>query len=79
MVTTSLFFTRSLTLIVVAVENGIQDEQSLLRDLNKAWIGFSSIGDIKTVATGNWGCGVFGTNNFCYVLKLVLFKTFHFC
>lgn len=30
-----------------------------MRELNKAYIGYSFFEEVKTVATGNWGCGVF--------------------
>ncbi|CAK1549263.1 unnamed protein product [Leptosia nina] len=41
-------------------------KQAILRDLNKAWVGFSSYTvpephlQYPGVATGNWGCGAFG-------------------
>jgi len=37
-------------------------EAHILRDLNKAYAGFSAPHTPSTVATGNWGCGVFGGN-----------------
>ena len=45
-------------------------KQSILRELNKAYCGFShlvtgddaSTGTCVSVATGNWGCGAFGGN-----------------
>lgn len=32
----------------------------ILRDLTKAWAGFDAPGTPTELATGNWGCGVFG-------------------
>ena len=32
----------------------------MLRELNKACIGFRHFQEVPTIATGNWGCGVFG-------------------
>lgn len=33
--------------------------QIIMRELNKAYVGYSFFEEVKTVATGNWGCGVF--------------------
>eukprot|EP01128_Nolandella_sp_AFSM9_P009774 TRINITY_DN640_c4_g1_i2.p1 TRINITY_DN640_c4_g1~~TRINITY_DN640_c4_g1_i2.p1 ORF type:complete len:517 (-),score=93.29 TRINITY_DN640_c4_g1_i2:76-1626(-) len=43
-----------------ARHGGIRDEPSLLRDLNKAYVGFSCETYGKAIATGHWGCGAFG-------------------
>ncbi len=36
------------------------DSSLIQRDLTKAWAGFDEPGTPEVVATGNWGCGVFG-------------------
>ena len=47
--------------------NNIQ--QNIMRDIHKAYVGFNLINfetekdTNKTIATGNWGCGVFGGNH----------------
>ncbi|MEC7987131.1 MAG: poly(ADP-ribose) glycohydrolase [Myxococcota bacterium] len=44
-------------------------EVDILRDVNKAYIAFGAPFGPRIVATGNWGCGVFGGNP---ALKLLL-------
>eukprot|EP00727_Mastigamoeba_balamuthi_P013726 m51a1_g8977 hypothetical protein (575) ;mRNA; r:35907-38167 len=38
------------------------DDAMIHRELDKAYIGFTCTGPRKPIATGNWGCGVFGGN-----------------
>ena len=44
-------------------------QQNIMRDIHKAYVGFNLINfeteknTDKTIATGNWGCGVFGGNH----------------
>lgn len=40
----------------------------MLRDLNKCYAGFCAQETPQTIATGNWGCGVFGGNAECKAL-----------
>ncbi|KAH3743654.1 Poly (ADP-ribose) glycohydrolase (PARG) [Pelomyxa schiedti] len=73
-----------------AVTSGQFDDDLLIRDLNKAYIGFSGIPGstppAQTITTGGWGCGAFGGNVFLKFLqqwmaiseahKVMLFSTF---
>lgn len=42
--------------------------ESVTRDLNKAWLGFTSCRG-RRVSTGHWGCGVFGGNRVAKFLQ----------
>ena len=47
----------------------IRNQENIMRDIHKAYVGFNLINfetetnSNKTIATGNWGCGVFGGNH----------------
>jgi len=41
----------------------------ILRELNKAYIGFQMFPEVLSIATGNWGCGAFGGD---FQLKFLL-------
>ena len=42
----------------------------ILRDINKAFCGFSLAGEeMDGIASGKWGCGVFGGNPYLKVLQ----------
>jgi len=48
---------------IVVIDATMEDQftrKMILRDLNKAWKGFSACGG--TISTGHWGCGAFGGN-----------------
>ena len=38
-------------------------DQSVLREINKALAGFQMCHDSKDIASGKWGCGVYGGNS----------------
>ncbi|MFO0603410.1 MAG: hypothetical protein U0324_09565 [Polyangiales bacterium] len=44
--------------------------EAVLRDLDKAWLGFTSCRG-RTVSTGHWGCGAFGGNRVVKFLQQV--------
>jgi len=46
-------------LVMDAVFEKHFDSQNILRDINKAFLGFSACGT-PTISTGQWGCGIFG-------------------
>eukprot|EP01100_Stratorugosa_tubuloviscum_P010887 TRINITY_DN474_c1_g4_i1.p1 TRINITY_DN474_c1_g4~~TRINITY_DN474_c1_g4_i1.p1 ORF type:complete len:816 (+),score=338.17 TRINITY_DN474_c1_g4_i1:42-2489(+) len=46
--------------------------QSILRDINKAYIGFSYFAQLnQSIATGHWGCGAFGGNKLSKFLQQI--------
>jgi len=55
-----------------ALPGGEHSDESFLRELNKAYIGFSCDTKGAPIATGHWGCGAFGGNHkFKAILQLI--------
>ncbi len=56
--------TKSVAIDAIAYHSSMQHTQYepkyMMRDVLKAYTGFRCSGTQKGVATGNWGCGVFG-------------------
>jgi len=59
-------------IFIDALPGGEQDDKTFLRELNKAYIGFSCDTKGLPIATGHWGCGAFGGNHkFKTILQLL--------
>jgi poly(ADP-ribose) glycohydrolase len=37
-----------------------KSKECIIRELMKAYTGFSSCDEAEQIVTGNWGCGIFG-------------------
>jgi len=59
-------------IFIDALVGGIRQDEDFTRELNKAYIGFSSNTQGLPIATGHWGCGAFGgIHKFKAILQLM--------